>query len=793
MVYCTLTSKEYLLTGLTMYASLRKFTKDKLYWLCLDDETYDVISKYKDIEAVKLDELDTKDIEKLRTNPPCSYALNNPYAQFCWGLTPYFTWYVLKKHKEVLYVDSDIQFLQSPELIQKACKGYEAGIHTHRFGVAHKYLYDDVGEFNVGCVYFSKEGAYIAEQWKDWLLDPENKYAKEYGRCGDQKYLNLFSNFKKVKIFDDEVGYAAPWNYNVQEIDNKSVVFKAKKTPLVFIHFARFHPDFINNKWVCGYIPNETFNSKSEQSGNMAAVKNHYEQYFKDMKEQRKIMLNKKNKATDVKICFAMIVYNSDYVLKQTLDSIYEYASQIVINHAPVKNFKNKPDNTGKILSEYKDPDNKITIINVPGDEKTDLCKSYMPLINKDIEFLWTIDADEVFKPEDIKKTIAVLKERKPHVVGFIMRTFVGGFTHYLTGYERNYNVRRIFKYEPGCKYVAHRPPKLSTENVKDPVIIEGKEMFEKYDVEFYHYSYVFPRQVKEKVEYYESSVIAKGNCIPNFFENVWLRWAMNKNRDRIEEKYKGVHEFEPKIRGECLPEKFEGTHPMVIENVRTELQKRLDEELKYYSSLTDNTTCWYQKGCADEMNMAIDPTMEANHFKIFTQLLPWLEARGSSIIDLGCGGAQLSELCEDFIYEGADLKPIIENCSKKNFPKNSYKVCDIVKDDISWIKDYDIVITSALIDVSQHPLEILDKILKHTKRYFILHRQEITEKGMTEVTKNDSYGGQTYHSIISRDDFNEVINKNNFEVVKKLQLDYSWENGGESLLLKKLISKNES
>ena len=411
-----------------------------------------------------------------------------------------------------------------------------------------------------------------------------------------------------------------------------------------------------------------------------------------------------------------------------------------------------------------------------------------MPLIKKDADYLWAIDADEIFKPEDIEKTISVLKKRKPHVVAFNMRTFVGGLDYYLTGYERNYNVRRIFKYEPECIYITHRPPTLSTEKVENPIIIEGKEMFEKYNVEFYHYSYVFPKQVKEKVEYYESSVIPTGNCIPNFFENVWLKWALNKD-SKIVEKYKGIHEFVPRIRGDCYPVRFTGTHPLVIEKERKKLQKRIDEELKYYSSVIDETTCWYQKSGIDEMNKAHDKHLqeeESYHCKIFTQLIPFLDARGSSILEIGCGCGFLSTYMEDFVYTGADLPHIIEGCSKKNYPKNTYIHCDILKDNMNWIKKYDIVMASAVIDVMQHPLEILDKLLKNTSKYFLLHRTEITENGLTETIKNPSYGGVTYHAILNRNDFNEILRRNKFEILKKLQLNYGWENGGESVLIKK-------
>ena len=86
-----------------------------------------------------------------------------------------------------------------------------------------------------------------------------------------------------------------------------------------------------------------------------------------------------------------------------------------------------------------------------------------------------------------------------------------------------------------------------------------------------------------------------------------------------------------PRIRGDCYPVRFTGTHPLVIEKERKKLQKRIDEELKYYSSVIDETTCWYQKSGIDEMNKAHDKHLqeeESYHCKIFTQLIPFFRCK---------------------------------------------------------------------------------------------------------------------------------------------------------------------
>lgn len=293
-----------------------------------------------------------------------------------------------------------------------------------------------------------------------------------------------------------------------------------------------------------------------------------------------------------VKICFGMIVFNSDFVLNEVLQSIYPFAEQIVITHGPVAYWQHARivrDDTAKILKEFPDPDKKITIVTAAGKEKTELCRAYMPFIWEDITHLWTIDADEVFKPEDIEKVITILETQDPHSISFRSNSFFGGFDSVLNGFEREHDFKRVLKYHKDCEFVDHRPPTLSTENVTNPLHIRGEEMMLKHDVMMYHYSYTFPRQVREKVQYYEAAVISAGKCIPHYFEDVYLRWVMggNEQRKEVERQFKGVHEFIPAYRGDCYPVKFEGEHPDIIKAAMPKLLLKFNSQLQeHYSNI---------------------------------------------------------------------------------------------------------------------------------------------------------------------------------------------------------------
>ena len=69
-----------------------------------------------------------------------------------------------------------------------------------------------------------------------------------------------------------------------------------------------------------------------------------------------------------MKLAFGMIVFEGDYVLRECLESVYPYATQILIAEGPVKYWQSQgrissTDNTNDILDNFPDPENKIKVI----------------------------------------------------------------------------------------------------------------------------------------------------------------------------------------------------------------------------------------------------------------------------------------------------------------------------------------------------------------------------------------------------------------------------------------------
>lgn len=293
-----------------------------------------------------------------------------------------------------------------------------------------------------------------------------------------------------------------------------------------------------------------------------------------------------------MKIAFGMIVFEGDYVLKECLEQVYPFAEQILIAEGPVDFWQRQGrttslDDTNKILDEFPDPENKIKIVHGQFKEKDDQCMAYMKYINNDIDYIWNLDSDEIYKKEDLKKIIKFLKDESPTSVGVRSCSFYGGLDNYLTGFELNRdNFLRIFKYVEGSTWLTHRPPTMKYPSGTDiqHKHIDSETLWHETGVQMYHYSYVFPDQVYKKVSYYKDSV-SKQNCIDDYFYKIYYPWVTGNDfqRKSIEEKFLGVHEFLPSVRGDCYTSPFVLSHPESISENISDLNFKISNQIKKY------------------------------------------------------------------------------------------------------------------------------------------------------------------------------------------------------------------
>jgi len=293
-----------------------------------------------------------------------------------------------------------------------------------------------------------------------------------------------------------------------------------------------------------------------------------------------------------MRLTAAMIVLNGDHVLRESLLSIYDHVDEIVVAEGPVQYWQQRgittsSDLTNRILDEFPDPDKKLRVIHSQYQEKDQQFSAALSLMTKKADYLLQVDSDEVWTQESITNLKCLLADKRPISVGIHSNTFVGGFDRVITGFEeKTDNFLRVFRWEDGCEFVTHRPPTIQYRGgqmTRGKTHIDSDEARDMYQISMCHYSYVWPSQVKSKIEYYRSKVSMQ-NCIPDFYESYWLPWTkstdINEKWD-LEKRILGMHEFKPDIRGPAFTKNFVGSHPSSIIDSIDELKNRIQRELK--------------------------------------------------------------------------------------------------------------------------------------------------------------------------------------------------------------------
>jgi len=293
------------------------------------------------------------------------------------------------------------------------------------------------------------------------------------------------------------------------------------------------------------------------------------------------------------RVTFGIIVLNGHPFTAYNLRSLYPLAHQIIVveGAAPAATAIAGPDGHSvdgtldvvRRFMEQEDPERKVLLVTAEDDghpngfwpgEKHEQSQAYARRATGD--YLWQIDIDEFYRPDDARRFLEHLAGH-PEVTqaSFRQITFWGGLDYACDSWYLRRGAsacRRVFRWGPGYRYVTHRPPTIHDGHGRDMGAVQALTAGEtdRLGIRMFHYSLLFPHQVREKCAYY-------GKAEWNPHASGYEAWARDVYL-RLQNPYRAHNVFQ-------LPgwiERFRGEHPPEVERLMSDIRSgKIDVELR--------------------------------------------------------------------------------------------------------------------------------------------------------------------------------------------------------------------
>jgi hypothetical protein len=315
----------------------------------------------------------------------------------------------------------------------------------------------------------------------------------------------------------------------------------------------------------------------------------------------------------DVKITFGIIVLNGEPFTRYCIRAIYPHAHEIIIAEGACEGARSVAtpsghslDGTLELLREIKrveDPENKITIITAedeghpngfwPG-EKNEQSQAYAKRATGN--YLWQVDIDEFYNGESIEKIKSLLRDDSSiTAISFRQVQFWGGFQYLVDSWllrRGAHNFHRLFKWGKGYKYLTHRPPTVLDEKGRDLRTIHWIKADDslRMGIFLYHYSFVFPKQVYEKAQYYKNAEWSKRDKADWWASEVFLKLS---NPFRVFSIYWDVSWLK-RFRGNHPTEIISMIHDIEMGNLDIQVRQMDDIEQLLKDPVYRLKTVWY-------------------------------------------------------------------------------------------------------------------------------------------------------------------------------------------------------
>ncbi len=275
------------------------------------------------------------------------------------------------------------------------------------------------------------------------------------------------------------------------------------------------------------------------------------------------------------RVSFGVIVLNGEPFTRYCLRALYPHAHELLVVEGAVRAAAacatpdgHSRDGTLEVLERFQreeDPEGKVRVITREGlwSEKDAQSRAWAERATGD--WIWQVDVDEFYRERDLRRVLAILGgPDPPSMLSFRQRTFWGGFDASVDGWYLRRGADaydRVFRWGPEHRYAGHRPPTVHDARGRD--LREGDWLraadTERLGIRLYHYSLVFPQQVRDKCCYYQAADWAERPGAVRWAEEVF---------ERLRSPYRVHNVYQ-------LPswlERFAGDHPGAIDSLRADL-----------------------------------------------------------------------------------------------------------------------------------------------------------------------------------------------------------------------------
>jgi hypothetical protein len=235
--FCTVFDKNYLVQGIALYDSLAVNCSENftLYCLCIDDVTFEILTK------LKLDNLVPLNVNELKDDLIDRIQLHVTYGQFCWICQPLIIEFLFVKYNlhSVIYLEADSYFFNDPQLLIDEIKDYSVSLVPHNFSPN----YENIIEAGIYCVQFNyfKNNLYgrrVIDYWKNNCFNySANKPRSFPGQLCLDNWPILFKNVFVIKHLGAGV---APWNIQHVNIMINDETLYINDSKIIFFHFHQY-------------------------------------------------------------------------------------------------------------------------------------------------------------------------------------------------------------------------------------------------------------------------------------------------------------------------------------------------------------------------------------------------------------------------------------------------------------------------------------------------------------------------------------------------------------------------